>query len=59
MNLKMSKTGKAITVKNDIPSFEDIWINDSKTWIKDSGDGIKEALHKSNENYNPLDDEKV
>ena len=59
--MKLTKDGTTIASKftAEVPTYNEIWIHDSKTWIAGSKDLIKAELVKENKDFNPLDDVKV
>ena len=46
--MKLTKDGTEIAKNytNEVPSYNDIWIHDSKSWITDSKDDIVAELNK-------------
>jgi len=47
--MRLSKDGTAIAGKNfteKVPTYNTIWLHDSKSWITDSKDAIKAELTK-------------
>ena len=59
--MKLTKDGITIArnFTQEVPTYNEIWIHDSKAWIADSKDLIKAELAKENKDFNPLDDVKV
>ena len=59
--MKLTKDGITIArnFTDEVPTYNEIWIHDSKAWIAGSKDLIKAELAKENKDFNPLDDVKV
>ena len=57
MKLTLDGTTVAKNFTDKAPTYNEIWIHDSKTWIAndDIKDAITKELAKENKNFNPLD----
>jgi hypothetical protein len=61
MKLTLDGTTVARNFTETVPTYNDIWIHDSKVWIANDEikDEITKELAKENKKVNPLDDEPV